>query len=107
MNRLPAFPLQYDVSWGNTFIRTLETNLTQLSQPISTGWNVSVAEYKRTLNPTSAIGQVGSVSVSTNGASNITVFTTGVGGLYSGTVKNTDSVLETLISDMKTRGLLA
>lgn len=107
MNRLPAFPLQYDVSWGNTFIRTLETNLTQLSQPISTGWNVSIASHKRTLNPTSAIGYVGRVSVSTTGGTNIVVLPSGVGGQYNGSLQDTDLVLETLIHDMKTRGLLA
>jgi thiamine biosynthesis lipoprotein ApbE len=107
MNRLPAFPYQYDVAWGNTFIRTLETNLNELSQPISSGWNITANNPTKTLDPTSAIGQVGNVAISTNGSANTRVVVTGVGGAYSGTLQNTDSVLETLISDMKIRGLLA
>lgn len=106
MNRLPAFPPTYDAAWGNTFVRTLETNLQQLSQPISLGWNVSVSPPNRVLNPTSAIGYVGTVTVSTNGVANVTTAVTGVGGSYNGTLENTNNVLETLISDMKARGIL-
>ena len=97
----------YDQAWGNTYTRTLEINFNQLSQPISTGWYVALTTPTRTLEPTSAVGQVGTVSVSTNGITNISVPVTGVGGSYNGTLQNTNNVLETLISDMKTRGLLA
>ena len=107
MNRLPAFPPLYDQSWGNTFSRTLEINFNQLSQPVSNGWNVSISYPKRVLNPTSAVGTVGNVTVSTNNSTSVSVPVTGVGGQYNGTLQITDSVLETLISDMKTRGLLA
>lgn len=107
MNRLPAFPAIYDQAWGNTYTRTLEINFNQLSQPISTGWYVSLTTPNRVLEPTSAIGQVGTVTVSTNGTTSNTVSVTGVGGSYNGTLQNTNDVLETLISDMKTRGLLA
>lgn len=107
MNRLPAFPSVYDQGWGNTYTRTLEINLNQLSQPISTGWYVSLTTPTRMFEPTSAVGQVGSVTVSTNGATSNTVSVTGVGGSYNGTLQNTNSVLETLISDMKIRGMLA
>lgn len=107
MNRLPAFPAIYDQAWGNTYTRTLEINFNQLSQPISTGWYVSLTTPTRVLEPTSAIGQIGTVTVSTNGTVDNTVIVTGVGGSYNGTLQNTNDVLETLISDMKTRGLLA
>lgn len=107
MNRLPAFPANYDQSWGNTYTRTLETNFTILSQPISSGWYVVPTIQTRTLEPTSAIGQVGTVTVSANGSANTTVSVTGVGGSYNGTLQNTNNVLETLISDMKIRGMLA
>jgi hypothetical protein len=107
MNRLPAFPATYDQAWGNTYTRTLEINFNQLSQPISTGWYVSVTSPTRTLQPTSAVGQVGNVAVSINGSANISIPVTGVGGSYNGTLQSTNDVLETLISDMKTRGLLA
>lgn len=107
MIRLPAFPMQYDVSWGNTFIRTLESNLNQITQPISSGWSVVADNPRKVMDSTSAIGQVGNVAVSTNGGTSVKVGVTGVGGQYSGTLKDTDDVLETLISDMKTRGLLS
>jgi hypothetical protein len=107
MNRLPAFPAIYDQAWGNTFSRTLEINFNQLSQPISLGWYTGAITPTRTLDPTSAIGQVGTVTVSTNGSANTSVSVTGVGGSYNGTLQNTNNVLETLISDMKTRGMLA
>ena len=107
MNRLPAFPVVYDASWGNTFTRTLETNLNELSQPISSGWNVTPNNTQRVMNPTSAVGVIGNVNVTTTGGIGTTVLVTGVGGQYNGTLQNTDNVLETLISDMKKRGLLA
>lgn len=107
MNRLPAFPAIYDQAWGNTFSRTIEINFNQLSQPISSGWYVSLTNPTRVLEPTSAIGQVGTVTVSTNGSASTSVSVTGVGGSYNGTLQNTNDVLETLISDMKTRGMLA
>lgn len=106
MNRLPAFPVNYDQSWGNTYTRTLEINLNQLSQPISNGWFVSLTYPTRSFNPTSAVGYVGNVTVVTNGASSVTASVSGVGGSYNGTIQNTNNVLETLISDMKTRGML-
>ena len=66
MNRLPAFPVVYDASWGNTFTRTLETNLNELSQPISSGWNVTPNNTQRVMNPTSAVGVIGNVNVTTD-----------------------------------------
>lgn len=107
MNRLPSFPLIYDPYWGNTFVRTLETNLSELARPISSGWSSDPIHQKRNLDPTSAVGKVGNVSVSTAGTTNVRVNVSGVGGLYNGTVEETDAVLETLISDMKIRGYLA
>ncbi len=106
MNRLPAFPPAYDMAWGNTYTRTIETNFTLLFQPISNGWSVSLDIPKRNIGYTSATGYVGTVSVSTNGVANTTVSVTGVGGTNTGSLENTDNVLETLISDMKTRGML-
>lgn len=106
MNRLPAFPPNYDSNWGNTFNRTLETNFTMLFQPISTGWSVSLEQPKRNIGHTSATGYIGNVSVNTNNTTNTSVSVSGVGGTYSGSLENTDNVLETLISDMKIRGML-
>lgn len=112
MSVLPLPPFDYDVGWASQLVRVLGDNLNQLSQPIQVGYLATGYSPQRRMNAgagTSAVGQVGIVSVSTGGSASVTVSPGGVGGTQAPTDETLAqglNVLATLLRDMRARGVL-
>ncbi len=103
-SQYPKATNEYDRTQIDQLVRTLTNDLTRLEQPAGVGYQTGDTSLARVLfgaGQTYATGYVGTVTVSTNGSTSVTV--------NSGTssdLNNVAQVLAALIYDMKARGLL-
>lgn len=103
-SRYPTAPAEYDPRQLDQLVRTLVTDLTQLSQPIALDYSSGAfAPMSQMIGGgrTYATGAVGTVSVETNGGISVVV-NSGV----EPTLYNIAEALAALITDLKTRGML-
>lgn len=103
-SRYPTAPAEYDPRQLDQLVRTLVTDLTQLSQPIALNYSSGAFAPMSQLiggGRTYAVGSVGTVSVETNGGISVVV-----NSGTDATTYNLAEALAALITDLKARGML-
>ncbi len=103
-SRYPTATVSYDPKQIDQLIRTLIYDLTRLEQPYGLGYSIGGFAPSPILmggGRTYAVGEVGDVTVMTNGATEVPVNSGSPVDTY-----NVGQVLAALITDLKLRGLL-
>lgn len=106
---LPLPPPDWDQRWGADLVRVAQAVVDDLRRQAGLGYRVQAYTPTRQIagNSTSCVGEVGSVTVVTNGVTKTNVAVTGVGGAGTDpTVAMLADVLATLIADFRGKGTL-